>query len=190
MQLRDWTVRFTPSAALRATVAAIPGRLLPLWERSCGRRARRSHIARVVRHRTGANGVFGLKLQPDQLLRWFGDLATLETILGPATLVRLHRCDRNAQIDSFVHAVHTGKWSAEDKPSRVRVPVSARWAAREIDRQERKLDQLTAGRSVHSLTTEALLGDFDSSLRTVLHVLGEPTQAPLPGPSQPRQPRQ
>jgi LPS sulfotransferase NodH len=187
MQLRDWTVRFSDSKAVSAGIAAMPGRLLPLWERTRGTRTRRAHIERIVRHRTGANGVFGLKLQPDQLHRWFGDLASLQAILGPSRLVRLHRSDRDAQVSSFVHAVRTGQWSANDPPSRVRVPVSRRWAQRQIDRQERQLDQITSGQTVYSLTTEALLSDFDGSLRSVLQFLGEPIAGPLPGPSHTRQ---
>ncbi len=189
MQLRDWTVRFGGSRAVRTGIGAVPGRLLPLWERACGTSTRRSHIERIVHHRTGANGVFGLKLQPDQLRRWFGDLESLQSLLGPARLVRLHRLDRRAQVSSFINAIQTGQWSANDRPSRVRLPVSQQWAQREIDRQERQLDHLTEGRTVLALSTEGLISDFDASLRTVLQFLGEPTAGPLPGPSQMRQPR-
>lgn len=190
MQLRDWTVRFARSQAVGAGMAAMPSRLLPLWERSCGTNTRQSHIERVVRCRTGTNGVFGLKLQPDQLQRWFGDLASLQAVLGPARLVRLYRRDRHAQINSFVHALRTGQWSANDRASRVKIPVNRRWASREIDRQERQLDRFTAGRTVHTLTTEHLVSNFETSVRSVLAFLGEPHRGPLPGPSHSRQHRE
>lgn len=189
MQLRDWTVRLTDSSAVRTTVAALPRRALPVWERTRPRSTRRLHIDRVVQHRTGANGVFGLKLQPDQLARWFGDLDGVERHFGPLHLIRLRRTDRSAQVDSFVHALRTGQWSATDSPSRVRLPVSRRWAETHIQRQEDALDHVTTGRAVHTLTTEALLADFDGSLRSVLRHLDVSTTGPLPGRSQRRQRR-
>lgn len=188
MQLRDWTVRFG-SPCRAGVVSALPGRVLPIWERASSSRTRHAHLSRVLQHRTSNTGMFGLKLQPDQLTRWFGTFSQLQQMLGPLQVIRLRRDDRHAQVESFTHAIRTGQWSATDTPSRIRLPVSRRWAEGEIDRQERRLDRLIRGVPVHAITTEALISDFNDTLRSVLAFLGDAAAAPLPLPGQDQQVR-
>lgn len=83
-----------------------------------GRLSLRHYLDVVVRRRTTANGVFGLKVQLDHLRAHWGR-PTLFALMRQASLVHISRRDRIAQSTSFAIATATGAWNAARGAGRI-----------------------------------------------------------------------
>ena len=170
MQAHDW--------AMRRGERTAPAALRVLWERTRSSHFRRRHPEQVRGHRTTRDGLFGIKLQPAQVERWFGDGDGVERALGPVTWITLRRLDEQSQLDSWLRAARTGHWSATQRSSGL--PVPRAWLEDELARRLACMDRWMTGRPHLSLTTESVFRDLPGALRTVLACIGQPTTGPMP----------
>ena len=82
---------------------------LALWGRRSGKSDAMEIVRDIIAHRTGPNGVFGIKIHNSHL-RSFPDLQGLFALLGDTYAVHLVRDDLAAQAVSYSIAVQTGEW--------------------------------------------------------------------------------
>lgn len=117
MQIRDWELRFGPTAARRFGLRLLRGPAVGLAIRGPWSRERlEAHLARVRERRTAANGWFGLKLHWHHLQFWFLDRGwSIEEVLAPARWIWIRRDDRVAQAVSWARALQTGRWAAHQR---------------------------------------------------------------------------
>lgn len=132
------------------------------------------YVERLRRHRTSANGLFGVKVHSGHL----GHLAVgLPDLLGPARYIATTRVDVVAQAVSLEIARQTGMWTSDlsgsgREPAYRREAITRRLA--EIRRAEIEWERFFARHSIEPLrlTYEAVAENYESSLRTALEFLG------------------
>lgn len=178
MQIRDWEVRLGASALSRSAHRLLVGPAVGLAGRVGWSEARlRAHLERVRRHRTAADGLFGLKLHAHHFERWFlsGALSWQE-VLAPQRWIRIRREDRVAQAVSWARALQSGRWASHQR-SLLPVIYRRRQVERleaEILRQEGAWSRFFDSNGIEplELSYEELVAERDVTLRRVLAFLG------------------
>jgi LPS sulfotransferase NodH len=179
------------AAALWGTgLAGAPGEYLnPLqrrhFEKRWGPMPLAVYVERLERHRTSANGVFGIKIHHHHHLRWVKRLGLdLTSLVRGAKYVATWRVDRVAQAVSLEIAHQTGRWSTAQPPTRRR-PVydeaSIRRRLRFIERSEHGWEQFFAESEISPmrLTYEKLVANLEASTRAALDFLGVASAEPI-----------
>ena len=145
-----------------------------LFDQRWGRLPNRAFVDHLRRHRTSANGVFGIKIHAGHMRRLGLDLPGL---LGPARYIATTRVDVVAQAVSLEIARQTGMWTSE-VAGNGRDPVYRTGAIRrrlaEIRRGEIEWERFFARHAVEPLrlTYEDIAENYERSLRTALTFLG------------------
>lgn len=135
-------------------------------------------LEQLERHRTSANGVFGLKIHNLHRLRWVDSLShDLAALVPGARWIAITRRDHLAQAVSFEIARQTRRWSSA-QPASPQEPI---YSAAAIDR---RLDQIVKAESGWErffylnhitplrLTYEVLVADLSATVEQVLDHLG------------------
>lgn len=133
-----------------------------------------AYVDRVIRLRTGPNGVFGFKLHwPHWHAFWY---CGRYTRFRPLHWIRIRRTDRLAQAVSLAMARQTGAWTAERaataEPRYDRALIAR--ALRDIDEGERGWDGLLPriGAKPFEIAYEDLARDPDAAVSAVAAHLG------------------
>lgn len=109
------------------------------------------YLVELVRHRTTPNGVFGMKLHYDHLVRFYG-FASFRRLVRSARVVWLTREDRIDQAISLSLALLTGEW--------VRLPGARHGAPRQVPPFDRNLFERALGHVTHqNLQWEAFFAE-------------------------------
>ena len=152
------------------------------------------YLRELLARKTSPNGVFGVKAHWGQYQPLFGD-SDPRGVLPAARLVLITRRDRLRQAVSWVRALQTLKWAAEDSPRVERVPVFdqehiARKLGR-IGREEEAWESLFDRHGIvpHRVVYEDFIAAQGETVRGVLSALGvdAPADLRLPAPVLDRQ---
>jgi len=208
----EWRRRIgAPQPTLRGAVGMLKRRVLgdAGWS-ICYRwtpRSMRRYLAEMSALRTTSNGVFAVKVHAFQATNWFEnygiDIGQWDV---PVRWVRIERDDRLAQAVSYAIALQTNRWSstatvAATAPATATATAPATAAAAaiatpvyDVEAIEGALAHLQAGREYWSsyfarngiepleLTYEGLVADRESSVRSVLQLVGVEVEAIPPAP--------
>ena len=157
-----------------------------LFDERWGELPDEAYVARLRRHRTSANGLFGIKVHAGHL---GGLTVELTELIGPAVYIAITRVDQVAQAVSFEIARQTGTWTS-DLAGSGRGPVYRRSAiARRlavIRRSEIAWERFFARHTIEPLrfTYEAVAENYEGSLREALDFLGvDAATVPLAPPA-------
>lgn len=177
MQLRDWEVRLGATRRSRLAHRALFGPAVALAGRTgWGESDLRTHLERVRARRTGADGLFGLKLHRHHFEYFFGTRGfSWQKLLAPRLWIRIRREDRVAQAVSWARALQSGRWAAHQRsvfPAIYRRGQIVRLEAA-IEEMEAAWDEFFAAEGIEplSLSYEELVRDRTASLRAVLAFL-------------------
>jgi trehalose 2-sulfotransferase len=133
------------------------------------------YLEALLRKKTSANGIFGVKAHFPQLASAFPDGTGLERF-PDLRCVYITRNDRVRQAVSFTRAALTGEWASLSEPSRVRPRFDYEHIKRHLDQIRQQEDQWEAFFLEHRIEPlriayEDLAAAYEDTVRIVLEHL-------------------
>lgn len=134
------------------------------------------YVSALKRHRTGPNGVFGVKLHYGHLERYFVQPGLdVDEVLERPRWIRIVRRDHVRQAVSYVRALQTGAWR-EGRGASGELRYDFDRIARRLDdlvTRERAWDRWLAAHRIEPLEIvyESFAESYEPTVRAVLHYL-------------------
>jgi trehalose 2-sulfotransferase len=152
--------------------ATEPGRLMIRFEA----KTPEEYFAKLLEHRTGSNGIFGMKAHGHHFEAALAWCPSMLKILAPVTFIYINRRDKVAQAVSMAKAMQTNAWISFDQATGKNTRYDGDFIKQCMDElEQQKLGWWrwfdTNGVTPFVVTYEDLLADKDSVVRSVMELL-------------------
>ena len=149
-----------------------PGRLMVRF----GAKSPEDYFRKLVEHRTGKNGIFGMKAHFHHFEPALAWCPTMLEILAPVTFIYINRRDKVAQAVSMAKAMQTNAWISFDQATGKNVRYDADFIAHcmnEVEQQRIGWWRWFEANAVTPfvVTYEDMLADKDAVVRSIVELL-------------------
>jgi trehalose 2-sulfotransferase len=156
-----------------------PGRLMVRF----GAKTPERYFTRLLQHRTGRNGIFGMKAHGHHFEAALAWCPSMLEILAPVTFIYINRRDKVAQAISMAKAMQTNAWISFDQVTGKNTrydPDFIEQCMNEIERQRLNWWRWFEANGVTPfvVTYEDMLADKDAVVRNIVELLDAQKDVP------------